>query len=1026
MRRYEHPQRHLMKPVIRATGTLALILAAASYVSPYLGAQVPAVVPGAADLVSAPLHAPFHFRSLGPAGPGGRIDDIAVSETNPSIIYLAYATGGLFRSVNNGTTFEPVFEAYGSASFGDIAISPTNPNVVYAGTGEANNRNSSSFGDGIYKTTDGGKTWANIGLRETQTISRVVIDPRNPDVVYVAANGHLFGPNPDRGIYKTVNGGRTWDKIKFIDDNTGFTDIVMDPSNSNTLYAASYQRRRSGCCYNGGGPGSGLWKTTDGGKSWNRLSGHGLPQGTYGRIAMDVSRSDPRVVYAQIEVGEVGTKNTIATVGEEAPAAGGRRAFDWCNNGASAGASVRGPAPGANQQAAPALDPKRSGLYRSDDDGLTWTLTSNCDERPLYFSQVSVDPENANTVYVAGSPAARSLDGGKTFTTLSRAGGNGEPGHVDIHAIWVDPKNSNHLMLATDGGLNITWDQGKNWNQITTMSTGLSYWVSADMRHPYHVYTGMQDNGGWGGPSATRSVEGVIPNSAWFGISPGDGFHTAVDPTDFNIVYTESQNGTANRYDLRTGAQKSIRPVAGGTNSTASRGAIAPGSCVDGRIVGARGLPNARGPVTGSGNVLNAQPGEQYRFNWNAAYALSPNDPDIIWFGGNRLFKSYDRGDTYVESADLTKQIDRCKVNLMGMHGDRSQLAKNDGVTSYSTIISISESPVLAGVVWAGTDDGNLQVSRDGGMTFTEVGKNLPGMPQGALTGDNPYWISRIDASHFDAATAYVAVDGHRSDDLHPYVFVTHDYGKTFNSITNDLPSYGDVQVIREDPKNKEVLYVGTEFGLFISLDAGTHWAKMKNGFPTVRTDDILVHPRDGDLIVATHGRGIWIGDDITPLQQLTPAVTAQEAYLFDVRPAVAYLRDLQTDRCRPTLPCLAQSVFVAENAPRGTAINYYLRSPAPSGARISISDITGRVLCTADGPGSAGINRVQWTLSGSTPSGQATARGVNGANRDANCSGNNNSNEVPPGVYTVKLSVGGHDYTKVVQVLEDRWLEER
>jgi gamma-glutamyltranspeptidase len=989
----------------------------------------PGAAPSSVRTAASPFLAPLRFRSIGPAGPGGRIDDIAVSETDPSVIYIAYATSGLFKSVNNGTTFAPVFESYGTASFGDIAIHPTNPDIVYAGTGEANNRNTSSFGDGMYKTVDGGKTWTNIGLKETQTISRIVIDRRNPEIVYVAANGHLFGPNPDRGVYKTVNGGRTWDKIKYVDENTGFTDIAMDPSNSNVLYAASYQRRRSGCCYNGGGPGSGLWKTTDGGKSWSRLSGNGLPDGTYGRIALDVSRSDPSVVYAQIEVGEVGTDNTVATVGEGAPAGGGRGGFDWCNNGGpTTGGRGRGGA--AASQEPPQLDARRSGVYRSSDRGRTWTLKNNCDERPLYFSQLTVDPGNANTVYVGGSPASRSLDGGKTFTTLSRAGGNAEPGHVDIHAIWVDPKNSKHLMLGTDGGLNITWDQGKSWDQVTTMSASSAYWVSADMRRPYVVYTGMQDNGVWGGPSATRADEGVIPNSAWYGLNQGDGFQTAVDPTDYTVVFGESQNGSANRFDLRTGITKSIKPTAGGAGAAGGRGGGAPaGACVDGRIVTAgRGGGGGGGGGRGGsapGNVLNAQAGEQYRFNWNAAFAMSPHDPHIIWFGGNRLFKSYDRGDSYVASADLTKQVDRCKVNLMGARGDKSQLGKNDGVTSYSTIIAISESPVMPGVVWAGTDDGNVQISRDGGTTFSEVGKNISGLPAGALTGDNPFWISRIEASHFDAATAYIAVDGHRSDDLHPYIVVTRDYGKTFHSVTGDLPEFGDVQAIREDPKNKDLLYAGTEFGLYLSLDGGAHWTKATGGFPTVRTDDILVHPRDGDLIVATHGRGVWIADDITPLQQLQPATSA-DAYLFDVRPAVAYRRDLQANRCRPTLPCTGQRLFVAENAPAGTAISYYLKSPAAGDVKISISDLTGRVLCSMNAPGAAGINRIQWTLASPAIAGQGSGRGGNAGSQDMNCSRPADSNEAAPGAYTVKLTVNGRDYTKVVEILEDRWLDQR
>lgn len=959
------------------------------------------------------------FRSIGPAGPGGRVDDIAVSKTDPSLIYIAYATGGIFKSVNNGTTFEPVFESYTTASFGSLAIAPTNSNIVYAGSGEANNRNTSSFGDGIYKTVDGGKTWANVGLKETQTISRVVVDPHNADIVYVAANGHLFGPNPERGIYKTVDGGKTWILAKFIDENTGFTDLSMDPSNANVLYAASYQRRRSGCCYNGGGPGSGLWKTTDAGKTWMRLSGGGLPTGTYGRIALDVSAANPRVVYAQIEVGEVGNDSTTVTAGEGAGAPTGRGGFEPCNNGSPLATEGRGRG-GSRADSPPPLNPKRSGVYRSSDAGKTWTLMSNCDERPLYFSQLRADPSNADVVYVGGSPTSISKDGGKTFTALSRAGGNAEPSHVDIHAIWVDPRNSKHLMIGTDGGLNVTWDQGKSWNPVVTMAAGLSYWVSADLRRPYYVFTGMQDNGVWGGPSGTRAVEGVIPNSAWFGISPGDGFKNAVDPTDFHVVYAESQNGTASRYDLRTGAQQSIHPVAGGVSPREPR---ANGTCVDGRVGGRGG--GGRGGAGQRANVLNAEPGEQYRFNWNTPYELSPNDPNILWFGGNRLFKSYNRGDTYVESADLTKNIDRCKVNLMGARGDKSQLGKNDGVTSYSTIISIAESPVTAGVVWAGTDDGNVQISKDGGATFTEVGKNLPGLPAGALTSDNPYWISRIETSHFDAATTYVAVDGHRSDDLRPYVFVTHDFGRTFQSINGNLPASGDVQVIREDPRSKNVLYVGTEFGLFVSLDAGKTWSRMHGGFPTVRTDDILVHPRDGDLIVATHGRGVWIADDITPLHQLD-SVASSPSYLFDVRPPVAYQRDLQLDRCRPTLPCFGQSLFLAENAPAGTAISYYLGEGAPAQVTLTVSDASGRPVCRSDAPGGAGLHRVQWTLAIPLLAPVGGGGRGNAAPSSPSCSTSGEAASASPGEYTIKLTVSGHDLTKQVHVLEDRWLNER
>jgi photosystem II stability/assembly factor-like uncharacterized protein len=1009
-----------------------------------------------------PLLAPFRFRSIGPASMGGRIDDIAVSESEPSIIYIGYAVGGVFKSENNGTTFQPVFDTYGTASIGDIAIHPTDANTVYVGTGEANNRQTSSFGDGIYKTADGGRFFTHIGLRDTQTIARIVIDPKNPETVYVASPGHLFGPNPDRGIYKTSDGGRTWNKVKFIDDDTGFTDIAIDPSNSNILYAASYQRRRSGCCFNGGGNGSAIWKTTDAGRTWNKLTGNGLPPGTYGRIALDVSRSNPDVVYAQIEAGETGAPSTSRAVdagaatevtppgpgavipppggpgrpgeagrrggpgagraggtgGEGQPAGGGRGgpSFDWCNNAGPTRGYVAGGRGGSSGTAQPPpgwspppLDVKRGGVFRSDNKGQSWTLMSNCNARPMYFSQIRVDPSVDTTIYVAGLPVARSLEAGRTFTTLDAAGGHASPGHVDQHAIWIDPKNPKHLMIGNDGGLDISWDQGRTWEFVNTMATALAYVVTADMRRPYFVYVGLQDNGSWGGPSAVRGRGGIM-NSDWYGIGGGDGFYTTVDPTDHNIVITESQNGNTNRYDLRTGAGKSIRPVPppqGAQGAQPGEGRAGPPP-VQGGGAEATQQAGGFGGRGGPPNVLNAEPGDQYRFNWNTPVILSPHNPSIVWLGGNRLFKSYNRGDTWMASADLTKQVDRNTVSLMGVPGDRTQLSKNDGVTSYSTIVSVSESPVLPGVVWAGTDDGLLQVSGDGGVTFTEVGKNLTGLPP-----SHQYWISRVDASHFDAGTAYVAVDGHRSDDLKPYVFVTRNYGRSFDNITGNLPAYGNVQVIREDPKNRSLLYVGTEFGLFISLDGGKQWQKFMNNYPTVRTDDILVHPRDNDLVVATHGRSVWIADDITPLQQWTPQVQASDAHLFDIRPAIAFLNDQQRGQ-----QVGGQKVFVGENAARGTAIHYYLKSEAADDVRITVADATGKIVRNLEGPAKAGINRVLWNLAPNPPPADQGrgAGGGRGAPPPA----------VEPGTYVVTLSVGGKTYMKPVTVSQDRWLGER
>ncbi len=1003
----------VFRRVARVAGPLLAVLLSPKFATAQGPAPAPARTPPI-NLSTDPWLAPFRFRSIGPASMGGRIDDIAVSESDPNIIYVGYAVGGVFRSENNGTTFEPVFQTYGTASIGDIAIHPTNPDIVYVGTGEPNNRQTTSFGDGIYKSTDGGKTFSNIGLRETQSIARILIDPRHPETVYVASPGHLFGPNPDRGIFKSTDGGASWSKIKYVDDYTGFTDIAMDPANSSILYAASYQRLRTGCCFSGGGPGSALWKTEDAGRTWRKLEGNGLPPGTYGRIALGVSHSNPNVVYAQIEAGQSGAAAVAAAAGaaantEATPAApggggggGGGGGFNWCNNGGpgggfgggggggGGGAGAASPPPTAQPpRKPPELSPAGGGVFRSDDRGRTWKLTSNCNARPMYFSQLRVDPATADVVYVAGLPVAKSADGGKTFATLDVAGGNAAPAHVDQHAIWVDPRNSRHLMIGNDGGLDVSWDQGKTWDFISTMATGLAYVVTADLRRPYYVYIGLQDNGSWGGPSGIRGRNAIL-NSDWFGIGGGDGFYTAVDPTDHHIVYSESQNGATNRYDLSTGRSQSIRPRAPTT------GGRAPGGGGGGGFGG------------GPPNVVNAASGDQYRFNWNTPFVLSPHNPGIIWLGGNRLFKSYNRGDTWVASADLTRQIDRSKVEMMGVPGDRAMLSKNDGVTFYSTIISISESPVMPGVVWAGTDDGNLQVSQDGGQTFTEVGKNLPGLPAG-----HQHWMARIDASHFDAGTAYVAVDGHRSDDLKPYVYVTRDYGKTWQSLVNNLPGYGNLQVVREDPKNKDLLYVGTEFGLYISTNGGAEWKRFMTGFPTVRVDDILVHPRDGDLIVATHGRSVWIADDITPLQQLTPAVAAQDAVLFDIRPAVAWLNDQQAgDRVG------GQRVFVGENAPRGAAISYYLKSPAAGDVKISIADPTGRVIRTLDGSREAGLNRVQWNLSPT-----ATPGGGGGGGGGFGFGG---APPVEPGTYLVTLSVAGRTLTKPVTVLQDRWLGER
>ena len=499
----------------------------------------PSPTPTPVNWSTDPLLRNFVWRGIGPASMGGRIDDIAVVESNPSIFYVGFATNGLWKTTNNGTTFQPIFDTYSSASIGDIAVSQSNPDIVWVGTGEANNRQISTFGDGIYKSTDAGKTFTNMGLKDSQAIARIVIDPRDANIVYVAALGHLFGPNKERGIFKTTDGGKTWNNVKFIDEDTGFTDLVIDQSDSKTLYAASYQRRRTSWGFNGGGPGSGLWKTTDAGKTWSKLEGNGLPAGLLGRIGLDMSRSNPNVIYAQMEVGaSQGTGGDDPGLGAQASP----------SPSPSASAS-----PVASPTPTP-LDPKKPGVWRSDDKGKTWRLVSNENNRPMYYSQIRVDPRNPEIVYVGGLNFSKSLDGGKTFKSL-------QPGiaHSDNHAIWIDPQHGDHLMVGNDGGLDVSYDQGATWEFVNTIPAAQFYAIAADMRKPYYVYGGLQDNGSWGAPNQTRNQAGVT-NADWIRTGGGDGFYSQADPFDPNIIYSESQNGAMSRVDLRTGRSVSIRP----------------------------------------------------------------------------------------------------------------------------------------------------------------------------------------------------------------------------------------------------------------------------------------------------------------------------------------------------------------------------------------------------------------------------------------------------------------------------------
>ncbi len=911
----------------------------------------PPVLPPPVNQTDDPILKPFVWRSIGPANMGGRVDDIAVVESNPSIIYIGFATGGLWKSTNNGTTWTSLFEKYPVSSIGDIAIATSNPDVLYVGTGEPNNRQSSSFGAGVYKSIDAGKTFEYVGLKETQSIARIVVHPKNPDIAYVAAVGHLFGPNQERGVFKTTDGGKTWTNTKFVDENTGFTDIVMDPSNPNVLIAASYQRRRTPWGFNGGGPGSGLWKTRDGGKSWTKLTGNGLPPNPIiGRIGLDIARSKPSTIYASIEVGASG--GTGAGVNEDGTL------VEPGQRGGGAGRGGGGGGGGRGQAAPPPPDPNKSGVWRSDDSGKTWKFLSNQGDRWMYYSQMRVDPSNPEIAYQGGAPFFKTTDGGKTWRAVQ-----GIP-HSDHHAIWIDPHNGNHLIIGNDGGLDVSYDQGETWEYVNNLPVGQFYAVSADMRKPYHVCGGLQDNGSWCGPSATRSSNGIL-NSDWYRVGGGDGFYTQNDQSDWTILYSESQDGNTNRVDLRSGRSNSIRPRGPGQ---VGRGGGAPAASAETPEPSAPAQQAAQFGFGGNpnGNIVPPPPaGTNFRFYWNTPFVLSPHNPRTIYVGGDRLFRSYDRGDTWVVSPDLTRNIGRNDRPIMDVAGTAPMASKHDGAASYSNIVTIGESPLVPGIVWVGTNDGNLQVSRDGGNTWKNIVDTVPGVPRETH-------VSRVEPSHYDAGTCYVTFDGHRTDDHKPYVFRTTDYGVTWTSISSNLPD-GNVNVIREDPKNRNLLYLGTEYAFYVSLDGGKEWKRSMNGLPTVRIDDVLVHARDNDLILGTHGRSIYIMDDISALQQLTDTTTTNaDAVLFDIRPAIAWVTDI-----RKAITAEGAKFFRGQNPAQGSAISYWLKSEPAGDVRIAISDVTGREIRSLPGTRNAGLNRVQWDLRAGAPAGgRGTGRG--------------------------------------------------
>ena len=621
--------------------SLALGIAAVALAAPtLLGDAQPA--PAARTIEQAGPLDSLHFRAIGPASMSGRVSDLAVYEANPAVYYVGTAHGGVWKTTNNGTTFEAQMQDGGLMSIGDVAVSQSNPDLVWVGTGESNNRQSTSWGDGVYKSTDGGKTYANVGLRTSRHINRLVIDPRDNNVVFVAATGSLWGPGGERGVFKTADGGTTWKQVLEVDEDTGANDLVMDPANSRILYASTYQRRRTACCMNGGGPGSGIWKSTDAGETWARQQG-GIPEGSLGRIALDVYRRRPNILYALIE-------------GPGAGAAGGRGGASAVEEGP--GAAAGGGQGGGRGTAAGSTAPLATGLYRSNDSGATWKKVNNANPRPMYFSQVRVDPNDPDVVYLGGVKMHQTKDGGATISTNVSA-----TIHDDVHAIWIDPANSNHLVIGGDGGVAESHDMAKTWVFLPNLPLGTFYHVSYDMATPYNVCAGAQDNYNWCGPSAVRGAVGIA-NYHWVTVQGGDGFVVLQDPVERRVVYSESQDGNMVRWDRTTGETMSIRP--------------------------------------------QAKPGEPaLRWHWDTPLILSPHDPKVVWAAANKVFRSPDRGLTWMAaSGDLTSGVSRDDIETMGVKNSATQIARNDGIAAWPAIVSLAESPKRPGLLYAGTDDG--------------------------------------------------------------------------------------------------------------------------------------------------------------------------------------------------------------------------------------------------------------------------------------------------------------------------------
>lgn len=850
------------------------------------------------------------WRSIGPANMGGRVAAIALHPADGKTWLIGYATGGVWLTTNNGTTYKPIFDdVEETSSIGALAIAlypedherfdadaegPFANAVMYAGTGEGNGRNSSSWGHGVYKSTDGGDSWTHLGLEDTHDITSLAVDPRDPDVLYIAAMGHLWGTNKERGLYKTTDGGETWKATKQVDDDTGCCDVTLDPANPDTVYAAFYQRQRTGWSFRAGSTDGGIYRSDDGGRNWTKLT-EGLP-GHTGRIGLDVFDGNTDIVYASVESDE-----------------GGAVVDEWQNRS------------------------RAGGVFRSEDRGDSWERLSDVAPRSFYFSRIRVDPENASRVYLPNWEVYVSDDGGRTFrpglTTVT---------HVDFHAMEIDPNDTDRLFVGNDGGFYVSHDRGKTWDFHNHMAVGQFYNVAVDDSDPYRVGGGLQDNGTWIGVAETirnnagefMGRKGGLSLGEWQSVWGGDGFHVAFDPEDSNIMYAEWQGGNLARVHLDSGRSRELKPAA------------------------KEGEP-------------------RYRFNWNAPFLISVHDHTMLYHAGNHVFKLFDRGERYERiSPDLTRN----DVDTNRSAGSEAE--------SYNTIVSLAESPLQQGLLWVGTDDGLIHITTDDGESWTDV------TPDGL----HDSYISKIEASHHNALAAYVAVDGHTSDVFKTIVLNTQDGGKTWNLITGDLPDSDPVIVVREDPRNASVLYIGTEHACYVTIDRGRHWVELDTDvLPTVAVDDLVIQRREMDLVAGTHGRSIWVIDDISPISQLSPEIVQSPFHVFNPQPAKPRYSlgydGLWSDR-----------MFVAENPETGAYLHYWVREFTDEDVKITITNAAGDEVRTLEGGNRPGINRVIWNLQ--RPDNQQIGN-PDGA-----------PEFVAPGEYTLSITYGDHEGQAALTVL--------